>query len=292
MLVNAACAGYRPVPDFDPGDTGEPVPVTGTPLTQVWRSRPVRGPSAPVAVDSLNIYLGGANRQVVAVDLQSGKTRWSTRVPGPVIGGVTLHDSLLYVANDRPGNKVYAFKVASGSEAWSTRIGYVEAPVAWCDGRIIALTRRGEIVALNANDGKRVWHHRLPSASVGPMPLGNGTVLVTSFDSLYTVRVQDGRVLVRRAAPGAVVAPWIRVGDALIAGTGDSLLVAISADSLRETWRVRLDAPLLVSPTARGDTLFGVTRTGSTYRVPLGSDSMPTRLGRSGWPATGAPAVV
>jgi outer membrane protein assembly factor BamB len=292
MLVNAACGGYRPVPEFDPGDAAKPAPVSGTPLTQVWRSRPIRGPSAPVALDSLNAYIGGANRHVVAVDLRSGKTRWSTRVPGPVVGGVTLDDSLLFVANDRPGNKVYAFRVESGSEAWSTKVGYIEAPLAVTDGRVIALTRHGEIIALAARNGERVWRHRLPSASVAPLPLGDGTVLVTSFDSVYTVRVSDGRVLLRRRAPGAVVSPWIRIGDQVIAGTGDSLLVALSVDSLRETWRVRLDAPLLVSPTARGDTVFGVTRVGSVYRVPLGSDSTLVQLRHSGWPATGTPALV
>ena len=58
LSVNAGCAGYRPPPPpFDPGD--------------------VSRPSAPMAFDSLSAYVAGADRRIVAVDLMSGRTRWS-----------------------------------------------------------------------------------------------------------------------------------------------------------------------------------------------------------------------
>ena len=292
LSVNAACTGYRPVPEFDPGHLQKPHALEGTPLTRLWRSRPVRGPSAPVATDSQNVYLGGTDRRVVAVDLESGKTRWAVRVPGPLVGGVIENGDVIYTATDQPGGKVYAFRKVSGRQIWATGTGYVQAPMALTEGRLTVLNRKGQVLGIDAANGKVLWRRRLPSNRVPPVVLDTGIVMVTSFDSVYTVRVSDGQVTVRRRAPGAVVAPWIRLGNRLIAGTGDSTVIAISPDSLQVLWRVRLDAPLLVSPAAQGDTVFCVTRVGSIYRVVPGAEPVATRIHPAGWPATGTPTLV
>lgn len=292
MSVNAACSGYRPVPEFDPGDLQQPHAMEGTPLTRLWRTRPVRGPSAPVATDDRNAYLGGTDRRVVAVDLASGKTRWAVRVPGPLVGGVVEQDGVVYAATDQPGGKVYAFRKESGRQLWARGTGYVQAPLALTDGRLAVLTRAGRVIGIDIATGKISWRRRLPSNRVAPIVLDTGLVMVTSFDSLYAVRLRDGQVTIRRRAPGAVASPWVRVGRTLVAGTGDSVVVAIAPDSLRELWRVRLDAPLLVSPAAQGDTLYCVSRVGSVYRIVPGPAPVVTRLHDPGWPATGTPSVL
>ncbi|MFN8651160.1 MAG: PQQ-binding-like beta-propeller repeat protein [Gemmatimonadales bacterium] len=292
VTVNAACGGYRPIPEFTPGDIKEPVAVAGTPLTLLWRSRPVRGPSAPLAADSVNAYVGGSDRRVAAVDLASGRTRWAVRLSGPLVGGVLGNGDVVYAATDQPGGKVVALRKESGREVWSTGTGYVQAPLALTDGWLAVLTRQGVMIGINAGTGKAAWKKRLPSTRVGPAVLGDGVVLVTSYDSLYAVRMRDGQVILRRRSPGAVTSPWIRFGDALVASTGDSAVIAIAPDSLTPAWRVRLDAPLLVSPAAQGDTLYCVTRAGSIYRVVPGRDPVDQQIHEPGWPATGTPSLL
>lgn len=292
VTVNAACGGYRPVPDFDPGDIKQPVAVSGTPLTLLWRSRPVRGPSAPVAADSVNAYIGGSDRRVAAVDLASGRTRWAVRLAGPIVGGVLGDGEVVYAATDQPGGKVVALRKESGREVWSAGTGYVQAPLALTGGYLAVLTRQGMMAGIVTATGKVAWRKRLPSNRVAPAVLDSGVVLVTSYDSLYAVRIRDGQVLLRRRSPGAVTAPWIRYGGQLVAATGDSTVVAISPDSLQPAWRVRLDAPLLVSPAAQGDRLYCVTRAGSIYRIVPGGDPVGQQLHAPGWPATGTPSLV
>jgi outer membrane protein assembly factor BamB len=104
--------------------------------------------------------------------------------------------------------------------------------------------------------------------------------------------VRDGAVTLRRRAPGAVTSPWIRLGRRLVAGTGDSVVIALDPDSLREAWHVRLDAPLLVSPAAQGDTVFCVTRAGSIFRIAPGPEPTVNRLHGPGWPATSTPSLI
>jgi outer membrane protein assembly factor BamB len=292
VSVNAACGGYRPVPEFDPGELQKPHAMAGTPLTRLWRSRPLRGPSAPIAVDGENVYLGGSDRRLVAVDLQSGKSRWSVRLPGPLVGGVLENGEVVYAATDQPGGKVYAFRKESGRKVWDAGTGYVQSPLALTAGRLAVLTRAGQVMAIDAATGKISWRKRLPSNRVPPIVLDTGVVMVTSYDSLYAVRMRDGQVTLRRRSPGTVVSPWIRSGRLLVAGTGDSVVIGIEPDSLMEVWRVRLDAPLLVSPAIQGDTVFTVTRAGSIYRIDPEGTRIAAELHAPGWPATGTPALI
>jgi outer membrane protein assembly factor BamB len=198
---------------------------------------------------------------------------------------------VLFSATDRPDGRVRAFATISGNELWSTGTGYVEAPLALAAGRLIVLNRQGQILALDTATGRQLWRRSLPSQGIGPLPLGDSLVLVSSYDSLYLVRARDGKVAVRRRAPGMITSPWVRLGESLVAGTGDSLVVAIAPDSLTLRWRVRLDGPLLASPTSRGDTIYCVTQLGALYRVVPGPSPELTRLPGSRWAATGAPVV-
>lgn len=292
MSVNAGCGGYRPVRDFDPGGPPQAVPLpAGTPLTRLWRSRPLRGPTAPVAADGTTLYVGGADRRVLAVDLGGGRTRWAHRVSGPLAGGVVLGDGIVYAATDRPEGRVHAFQGLSGNELWSTGTGYVEAPLALLPDRIIVLNRKGQMLALDRRDGRVLWRRRLPSQRLGPHLLPSGQLLVTSHDSLYLVRPEDGAVTVRRPTPGAITAPWVNLGPDLVAGTGDSSVVAIRPGDLSVRWSAPLDAPVLAPPAVTGDTVYAVTLRGTIFRLIATEPVEVRELGSDPWAATGAPVI-
>ncbi len=296
VMVNAGCAGFRPDPEFDPGDARPATAIAGTPLTRLWASRPVRGPSAPIATDSLNAYLGGSDRRVVAVDLQSGRTRWAHRVAGPLVGGVLVDGAVLYAATDRPEGRVHAFSVRSGNELWSTRTGYVQTPIALIEGMLLVSTREGQLLALRPGDGKIAWRRRLLPNRTGALAVGGGQALIVSFDSLYLLRMSDGTVTRRRRATGTATSPWILVGSALVSATGDSLVIAIDPDSLTERWRVRLDGPILNSPVAIGDTIYAVTQAGAIHRCRRrghagGIPAARPRLGGHGRPRDPGPVA-
>lgn len=229
---------------------------------------------------------------MVAVDLESGRTRWAVRLTGPLVGGVIRGGSRVYAATDRPAGGVHAFDRTSGNQKWHTRTGYIHAPLALVEGRIIALSREGEAIAINAETGAIHWRRAVPSTMVPAVPLGDGRILVSSHDSLYVLQLTDGRILERRRAPGTIVSPWVARDGLLLAATGDSIIAALEIGTLEERWRVRLDAPMLATPALSGDTVYGVTRIGSVFRITGDQTPEITRLQEAGWPATGAPARV
>jgi outer membrane protein assembly factor BamB len=89
---------------------------------------------------------------------------------------------------------------------------------------------RGELVALDAASGRKIWTLRLPQANFGCATVGNGVVFTATFDgSVYGVDASDGRILWRsllRAGVNAcpALAPgWLLVGAGVPAGARSRL---------------------------------------------------------------------
>ena len=285
--VNAACTTYRPPPVAAPTATGS----AGAPA-QVWATRAGRRLTGALALDQGTLYGGGVDRKVYAVDLESGAIRWSTRLAGIVAGGVLVSGDTVYAASTRPQGRVYAFDRTTGRKLWQAGVGLVSTPLAIIDRTLLAATQRGDLVGLDPGTGSRRWRRRTGPARVAPLPGRPGEVILTTPDSLFRIMTADGTVRRRVHAPGAVVSAWLRLQDHLVAGTADSLVLAIDLDSLTPRWKVRLDAPVLDSPAALGDTVYAATRRGTLYRILPGSPAKAERIVELDWPVTAPVSIM
>ena len=284
--VNAACVNPRPAPRPVSPDMSGAVPQ------QVWTSRVGRRFTGRVELQDGTLYGAGADRKVYAVDLESGAVRWSHRLSGPVAGGVLVSGDTLYVASTRPDGKVYAIDRRLGRRLWKSGTGAIGAPLSLSNGMLIAQTQKGVIAGLDPRSGAVKWRRPLGVARIPAQSAGDSAVVVATVDSLFRVRSRDGWITHRVSSPGTVMSPWIEFGGALVAGTTDSQVVAIAPNDLRQNWSVRLDAPVLGSPAAMGDTLFAASRRGSVYRIVANSPPKADRIVELEWPVTAPIAIV
>ena len=237
------------------------------------------------------LYVGGMDRKVYAVDLAGGEVRWSTRLSGMVVGGVLLSGDTIFVASSRPDGQVYALHRTDGKKIWRVSTGPIAAPLAIVGAVLVAETQRGEVLALDPATGKVRWRRRVGVARAPAAPAGDGGILVSTTDSLFRLGVPDGKVTHRVASRGSVVASWLPHNGGLFAGTTDSQVVSIRPADLRRIWTVAVDAPVLGSLAAIGDTLFLATRVGGIYRIDLDSEPRAERIASLDWPVT-APVTV
>jgi outer membrane protein assembly factor BamB len=283
--VNAGCVNFRPPP------TPLAAAAAGDAPTPVWTTRAGTRVTGLMGVRDSTLYVGGMDRKVYAVNLATGKVRWSARVSGIIAGGVLLQGDTIYVATSRPDGKVQALHRNDGKKIWRVSTGAIAAPLAMVGGVLVAETQKGEVVALEPASGKIRWHRRLGVARTPADAAGDGAILVSTTDSLFRVAVSDGQVMQRAASPGSVVAPWLTWNGALLAGTTDSQVVAIRPTDLQRLWTVSVDAPVLGSLAAIGDTLFVATKVGSVYRIDPGPEPKAERIASLDWPVT-APVTV
>ena len=244
-----------------------------------------------MGVGDNTLYAGGMDRKVYAVNLASGEVRWSARLSGMVLGGVLLSGDTIFAATSRPGGQVHALRRSDGKRIWSVAAAPIAAPLAMVGGVLVAQTQRGEVLALDPGTGHVRWRRRVGVARAPAALAGEGGILVSTTDSLFRLGVADGKVTHRVASPGTVVAPWFPRAGALLAGTTDSQVVSIRSTDLRRLWTVAVDAPVLGSLAAIGDTLFLATRVGTIYRVDPDSEPTAEPIARLDWPVT-APVTV
>jgi outer membrane protein assembly factor BamB len=281
--VNASCV------DFHPGPITLPAGASAAAPAERWTLHAGRAIAAPIGRDSSALYAAGMDRVVRAISIDSGKVRWSFRLTGTVLGGVVRADSSVYVASVHPEGNLLALDAATGRKRWSTHIGESAGPVALVGGVLLVATRTGDLLGVTPKDGVIHWRRRVGYARSAAAAAA-GAAVIASLDSVFRISVADGRVLQRRAAPGAVLAPWIAAGPLLIGASTDSAVVALRADDLSTAWQTRLDAPLFATPTVVGDTIFVASRVGSVYRIQSSSGEA-TRLATLGWPLTAGPVV-
>ncbi|MEA2722359.1 MAG: eukaryotic-like serine/threonine-protein kinase [Gemmatimonadales bacterium] len=283
--VNAGCVNFRPPP------TPIAAAAAGDAPTPVWTARAGRRVTGLMGVRDNTLYVGGMDRKVYAVDLASGEIRWSTRVSGMIVGGVLLQGDTIYVATSRPDGQVQALRRKDGKKIWRVSAGAIAASLAIVGGALVAETQRGDVVALDPASGKIRWRRRVGVARTPAAAAGDGAILVSTTDSLFRVAVSDGHVIQRAASPGSVVAPWLTRNGALLAGTTDSQVVSIRPTDLQRLWTVSVDAPVLGSLAAMGDTLIVATKIGSLYRIDPGPEPKAERIASLDWPVT-APVTV
>ena len=123
-------------------------------------------------------------------------------------------------------------------------------------------------------------------ARIAPVNVGGGAVVVAAVDSLYRVKAADGEVTHRAPSPGTIVSPWLVHRGLLVAGTTDSQIVAVSPADLQTRWSARVDAPVLGSPAALGDTLYVASRRGTLFRLSPGDSPTLEPVVELDWPVT------
>ena len=163
-----------------------------------------------VAVAGQTLYFGSsADGKVCALDVATGKVRWSTPTDGPVRLTPSVADGKVYVGSD--DGFAYCLKASDGSEVWRFRAAPTDEKVLG-SGKMISLwpLRTGVLVdggtaylssgifpaegvylhAVNAADGKPIWCNdeggAKPQSRISPQ--GH---LLASADALF---VPMGRV--------------------------------------------------------------------------------------------------
>jgi outer membrane protein assembly factor BamB len=280
--VNAGCVGYRPPPQ----GTLQTGPVSGDAPKQVWAVRAGRGLTGRVELKDGQLYGAGVDRKVYAVDLETGEVQWSSRLSGLVAGGVLVSGDTVFAASSRPEGRVYSLDRATGQRYWRAKTGPVGAPLALVDSTLLVPAQRGQLLGLNPADGSLRWRIRMGMARIAPVSVGRGAVVVATVDSLYRVTVAKGEVTHRVPSPGTIVSPWLVHRGLLVAGTTDSQVVAVSPADLTTRWSAKVDAPVLGSPAALGDTIYVASRRGTLFRLVPANAPVPERVVELDYPVT------
>jgi outer membrane protein assembly factor BamB len=203
---------------------------------------------------------------------------------------------IFYLRND---GLLRAVERRTGKTAWSTRVGRLAASSPACGGgRVYATVLRrnravkgGELVALRATNGHRVWRLRLASRTESsPLITKDRVIFGTEGGDVLSVSRASGRVDWRYRAGGAVKAAVARNGNALYVGDYAGKLHSIWLDSGRRRWVEDLGGKLYSTPAVAYQRVFVGNIDGSVSAVGERSGRLAWRRRTKGF-VYSAPAV-
>jgi outer membrane protein assembly factor BamB len=228
---------------FDP-----PQPLRG-PWKQVWRRAAPHLAEFPPSIAHGWLYQLYDNGEIRAINKHTGRFRWKRTLGALAASTPTYADGKLYAT---------VLEIRKDSP-------------------------RGRVVAMRAEDGKRLWTRELPSRSESSPMVDGGRVYFGSEDgTLYAVRQGDGKVLWTYRAAGAIKGSPTLANGILYFGDYGGRVQAVRASDGRHVWTA--------------DDARGTLRTGTFYataavaygRVYIGSTdgrqySFSAKTGRLAW---------
>jgi outer membrane protein assembly factor BamB len=181
-------------------------------LRQAWKTSVGEGSSRytqilaqPIVADG-RVYAMDGGSQVGAYDAATGNQIWRVDVKpsddygNGFGGGIAFWKGRLYVSTGYA--RVLALDPKNGKVIWKTGVGApVRSAPTVADGRVYAVTVENELVALAADDGRRLWaQNGIPETAglVGSSsPAVEGEVVVVGYTSgeIYALTIENGRPL-------------------------------------------------------------------------------------------------
>lgn len=150
--------------------------------------------SSPLIVDDL-AYFGTWKGTLYAVDLRTGKARWTFQASADIKASAVKAGNRI-VVGDYAGN-VYALNPRTGARLWTASVGkrFYGGP-GFSDGTIVIGDVGGAVIALDAATGREKWRHSTGGQYVYASPaIAGGTVYIGEYGGRFlALRLSDGRV--------------------------------------------------------------------------------------------------
>jgi len=292
-LLAFAAADGRPLWDW-----------TGPPDAALWSSPVVHRDLVIIGVASPFGDQPLVAGELVAIDAQTGRVRWSFCLRAGCARGDGVWSTAAIDANGvafagvgNPGDGVIAFDPLTGARKWQVGlyadsgrdldVGARPVIVSAGGGELVEVgSDEGTFVALNAADGRVAWSRRLvEGAAVHGLiasPVYDGASVYAPSASppygLFALRASSGEVAWRHSTDLPVYsAPAIARG-VVVFGTGAvfgdvnaGLLIALSTIDGKELWRYDVRSAVRSGPAIAGDTVFAGDHAGDVIALRVSS---------------------
>lgn len=199
-----------------------------------------------------SLYAADYKGLLMAIDADSGRTRWQIKTKLPFTGGPGITENLLLMGTQ--DGEVFAFDASTGTQLWSATVtSEVLAAPAEADGIVVVRCIDGRVFGLDADTGQRVWvyDHDVPLLTLrgNSPPLLRAGVAFIGYDGgqVVALHVDDGSLMWEQALVTTegrteldrlsdIDGQLVFIASDLIVSSYKNRLASLAADSGRLLW--------------------------------------------------------
>jgi len=239
---------------------------------------------APALLVEDTLFLTTSANKIHALDIQTGKSKWTDgRPPASALtveghSAPAYHDGVVYAAF--ADGYVEAFRAADGVRLWSRPLSFVggefidaDADPIVIDGRLFVASYSDGVYALELDDGKTIWSKPAPSVTtLAPFDDGDRHYIIAASADGYIWgldRATGNREYRVRLPPGPMSRLRVHEGFAAVAA-GKAGLVVIDAGTGRPLQATAVTGWLGNDLAWEGDWAAALGSTGRLYTFSLG----------------------
>jgi outer membrane protein assembly factor BamB len=213
------------------------------------------------------VILGSCAGSLYALDRTTGSPIWlyDTTADGSAAQfhgePLLLGDRVVIPSDSDPKGHLYCFDTASGDLLWKLAFNQgIAATPMLVDGRIVAVSAEGEVVAVDPRTGEVAWHQQ-PAGTLKPLPYmpspayaGKRIFIADNTNKLFALDAATGATIWQKTLPARTNTALVIVGKSVVLGTDDGYLNWIASDSGDVKKRIRLQegrpygTPILAQP--------------------------------------------
>src|SRR5919202_2090194 len=235
----------------------------------IKRQREIRvtgdqGTGSPVAIAN-NTILVEAEHRLRAIDLESGKERWSFAENGRYISPAVAGDTVYIRAESDNKGQVFALDLGTGKQRWaftprrlsSAATGYwgghLTSPV--IANGVVFIGAGKELYALDAASGALRWEYDALDYLSSSATVGDGRVFFSDSEEVYAIDQRSGTLAWKVATHFEPYFSPIVANQTVFLTSGDNLLALNTADGTKR-WEASMAGEVLLPGAVQGQRLF------------------------------------
>jgi len=246
----------------------------------VWRAE-ANGPlRAPPTLAGGRLFVTTVDNQLEARNAENGELQWThTGIvePAGLLGGSNpaVDDSTVIAAYS--SGELFALRLQNGRPLWSdslaairrvgalTNLADIRGAPLLEDGRVVAISQSGRMVALDLRTGERIWEQSVGGTQT-PVSIGDFIYVLTNTNQLVALASDNGLIAwvtalpswanpEKRRGPIVYAGPVLAGGRlSIVSSTGE--LLQFDAVTGQEADRLPLPSGSTIPPVVAGRTLY------------------------------------
>lgn len=239
-------------------------------------------------IPEITIYAMTDGGVIHAIDAQTGRTRWFTRVGNPIYPSEapSANDHFVALLN---GSTLYVLNQKNGEVVWSRQVrGAPGAGPVVTDRLVFVPMASGAVEAYELEDYRQPpWVYKsLGRAIVQPIWTGYSVAWPTDRGHLYVAEGNDAAIQFRLEASKSIVSQATKLAPSrIVAASIDGYVYCIHEQSGNLIWRFSTGEPIVRSPFVVGDHVLVVTDENNIFKLTAAN-------GISEWSTSGVSGIL